>query len=62
MTWTQIGVAFNFLGTICLGISTQIGVGVGWGGPIVWRGQPWRLLNVLGWVLLALGFAVQLLY
>jgi hypothetical protein len=53
------GLALNFIGTVLLGFATYKGLAAGYGGPIVWQSSWWRAAWFLGWVLLALGFALQ---
>jgi hypothetical protein len=55
-----IGLGINFIGAVLLGLSSQFGLAVGFGGPIVWKKTWWRAANMLGWCLLALGFLMQL--
>lgn len=60
MDRAQIGLVLNFLGAALLGVSSQCGLATGYGGPIVWTSKYWRWTNVLGWILLAVGFLIQL--
>lgn len=60
METANVGLLLNFCGTVALGVSSQFGLAVGWGGPIVWKRPSWRHANIIGWCLLALGFALQL--
>jgi hypothetical protein len=62
MNLAQIGLALNFVGAVFIGLSSQIGLAAGFGGPIVWKAWSWRVGNVLGWVLLSVGFLLQLFY
>jgi len=55
----DIGLALNFFGAVILGVSSQFGSAAGWGGALVWKGARWRWFNVIGWLLLALGFIIQ---
>ena len=57
----NIGLVLNFIGTVCLGLSTQFGVGTAWGGILGWINSYWKMLNILGWNLLAIGFILQLI-
>ena len=59
MNHTDFGLFLNFLGAILLCISSQIGVGVGWGGPVVWKKAYWRWINLFGWILFIIGFMIQ---
>jgi hypothetical protein len=56
-----IGLLVSFLGAVALGVSAQFGQAAGYGGPLIWEGQWWRLFNAAGWCLLAIGFAFQLM-
>lgn len=60
MDAAQIGLLVNFVGATLLGISSQFGLAAGWGGLIVWKKLPWKWANILGWILLAVGFLIQL--
>ena len=60
MDGAQIGLVLNFLGAALLGVSSQFGLATGYGGPIVWKKKYWRWTNILGWILLAVGFLIQL--
>ncbi len=60
MEFAQIGLVLNFLGAALLGVSSQFGLAIGYGGPFVWKTRYWRWTNVLGWFLLAAGFLIQL--
>lgn len=60
MDSAQIGLVFNFLGAALLGLSSQFGLATAYGGPIDWKTNYWKLANVLGWFLLAVGFLIQL--
>jgi len=59
MNELQIGLALNFVGTVIIGVSSQLGQATAYGGPIVWKKGGWRFVNILGWLLLAAGFAIQ---
>lgn len=50
----------GFLGTCVIGFTQQFGYGVGWNGPISFKNRVWRALNIFGWIMLALGFALQI--
>ena len=52
------GLAFNFLGSILVGVAGVKGLVTGFGGPIVWKGTMWRVAWHAGWALLAAGFAL----
>ena len=54
------GLALNFSGTVLLGIAGA-GLAAGYGGAIVWKNALWHVSWWLGWLLLALGFALQLI-
>ena len=56
----NLGLLLNFFGTVLLGVSSQFGSATGWGGPIAWKNTCWQRFNCLGWILLALGFFIQL--
>jgi hypothetical protein len=60
METTNMGLLLNFFGTVVVGVSSQLGLATGWGGPINWRRPCWRHANLVGWILLALGFLLQL--
>ena len=61
MNIAKFGLLCGFIGTVLLGLSTQFGLGAGWGGKLIWEKKHyWRLINALGWFLLALGFLMQL--
>lgn len=57
---SQLGLLLSFIGAVSLGISTQFGLGVGYGGLVAFKYYFWKLLNAFGWITLAVGFAVQL--
>jgi hypothetical protein len=56
----KVGLLLNSIGAVLLGLSTQFGLGAGFGGKIVWKNSLWKSLNILGWLLLLIGFLVQL--
>lgn len=60
MDFAQIGLVLNFLGAVLLGVYSQFGLATAYGGPIVGKSRYWRWTNVLGWILLAVGFLLQL--
>ena len=60
MNIVNLGLLLNFVGSVLLGVSSQFGSAAGWGGVLVWKGAYWRWLNAFGWLLLALGFIMQL--
>jgi len=53
------GLGLNFIGAVLLGIAGVAGLAAGYGGPIVWKNAWWHASWWLGWLLLALGFALQ---
>jgi len=55
------GLSLNFLGSIAVGLSAYKGLAAGFGGPIVWTSSFYRVAWIVGWVLNALGFLLQLL-
>lgn len=59
MQIAKIGLALNFLAALSLGFSTQFGLAIGFGGPFQWKNRIWRVVNIVGWVLLAVGFLFQ---
>lgn len=60
MSALTFGLLLNFSGSVMLAFSAQVGLATAYGGKIVWRTKVWRFLNLIGWVLLALGFVVQI--
>lgn len=56
----MVGLVASFVGAVLLGISTQLGVAAGYGGPIGWKTPWWRAINAAGWILLTAGFGLQL--
>lgn len=57
----KIAVFLNLLGSILLSISTQFGSSSGWGGSIGWKSKNYKRVNAAGWVLLVVGFGVEML-
>lgn len=55
------GLLLNFLGSLMIGLSAQFGFAGGWGGVIQWRSSRWKYTNCIGWVVLTMGFLLQLL-
>ena len=62
MCIVQIGLLLNFVGAVLLGLSSQFGIiGGGWfNGSIHLKNRIWKCFNILGWLLLAIGFLIQL--
>jgi len=58
----NIGFLMNFVGTVLLGLTTQLGVAAGWGGQLNWLTKFWKKINIIGWILLACGFFIQLVF
>ena len=48
----------NFIGAAAAGLSAQFGVGSGFG-ALVWKSSVWRKLNIVGWLMLLIGFGLQ---
>ena len=55
-----LALLINFIGAICVGISSQFGFASGWGGLITFKSKFWRILNACGWVMLICGFGLQI--
>lgn len=60
MTCENIGLVLNIIGSVLIGLSSQFGSAAGWGGVLVWKGAYWRWANAIGWLLLVVGFSIQL--
>ncbi len=61
MQLTTAGLWLNFVGSVLLGFSAQFGSAAGWGGKLNISSKGWRVANVLGWLLLSIGFLLQVL-
>ncbi len=55
----KYGLGADFVGALLVGLSGHFGHGAGFGGYIVWLSPHWRVLWLIGWGLLALGFLLQ---
>ena len=75
MEIASIGLILNFLGALLLGVSTQFGISLGGTSKppdeVTWiegletklafKNHVWRFCNAMGWILLSLGFLLQVL-
>lgn len=61
MSLQNIALCLTFFGSCFVGLSQQFGFGSGWGGKISFKTFTWRFLNGSGWLMLVLGFGIQLL-
>ena len=55
----KAGLLATCLGALLLALSTHLGGVTGFVGTAVWAALGWRLANVIGWLLLILGFGLQ---
>jgi hypothetical protein len=55
----RLGLIFDLLGAVMVALSGSLGLEAGFGGPIVWISEPWRIVWLLGWFFIILGTGLQ---
>jgi hypothetical protein len=62
MNLIRFGLCLNFIGAGMVGFSSQFGMAAGLGGPIGWKNSICPFINLIGWILLVIGFGIQIKY
>ena len=57
---TRLGLWLNFIGSALVGLSAYFGTVSGFGGALVWKPHWLEVVFWVGWILLTLGFLLQL--
>ncbi len=58
----KAGLLAACIGALLLAVSSHLGGVTGFVGTVVWKTHTWRLVNVVGWLLLIGGFLLQYLH